>query len=107
MVRPFHFAGGVLAVSSGTEWVDRARRIEALGYTSLVTGDHFNPWLLAIVPALTAAANATTTLRVASTVFANDFRHPAMLAKEAATIDVLSGGRLDFGIGAGYNKQRV
>jgi probable F420-dependent oxidoreductase len=60
---------------------------------------------MACGPLLTAAAKATTTLRIGSYVYNNDFRHPAVLAKEAATIDVLSGGRLELGVGAGYHKE--
>jgi probable F420-dependent oxidoreductase len=67
--------------------------------------DHFERRIFEPGPALTALALATSTLRVASIVFDNDFRHPALLAKEAATIDVLTGGRLEFGIGAGWHKQ--
>ena len=68
-----------------------------------MVADHYlNPF--APVPALMAAAEATTTLRVGCTVFANDFRHPALLAKEAATIDVLTDGRFEFGLGAGWLK---
>jgi probable F420-dependent oxidoreductase len=55
--------------------------------------------------ALTAAAAATTTLRVGCTVFANDFRHPAVLAKEAVTLDFLSDGRFELGLGAGWIKR--
>jgi probable F420-dependent oxidoreductase len=90
--------------ASQIEWAENARRIEALGYDTLLMADHFNLDLYAPIPALTAAALATTTLRVGTTVFANDFRHPAMLAKETATIDVLSDGRLEVGIGAGWKK---
>jgi probable F420-dependent oxidoreductase len=70
----------------------------------LVTGDHFGPNFFGAIPALLAAALATTRLRVACTVFDNDFHHPASLAKDAATVDVLSGGRFEFGIGAGWFK---
>jgi len=70
----------------------------------LVVPDHFRDHL-APVPALTAAALATTRLRVGSLVFSNDFRHPAVLAKEAATIDVLSGGRFELGLGAGWLRE--
>jgi probable F420-dependent oxidoreductase len=86
------------------EWADGARRLESEGYDTLIIGDHFSPTLLAPVPALLAAALATTRLRVACTVFDNDFRHPGALAKEVATADVLSGGRFEFGIGAGWQK---
>lgn len=100
-VRPFRFGVTAPTPSAGTDWVERARRVEQLGYSILVVPDHFRDHL-APVPALTAAALATTRLRVGSLVFSNDFRHPAVLAKEAATIDVLSGGRFELGLGAGW-----
>ncbi len=87
---------------SGDDWTALARRAEALGYSVLLIPDHLGRQL-APIPALTAAALATTTLRVGSYVFANDYRHPLMLAREAATLDVLSGGRFELGIGAGWN----
>jgi len=101
--RAFRFGGGLFWADSAADWADGARRLESLGYDTLVIGDHFSRQF-APIPALLAAASATTTLRVTCTVFDNDFRHPAALAKEAATLDVLSGGRLEFGIGAGWNK---
>ncbi len=88
---------------SRQDWIDSVRRIEELGYSVLTIADHF-PERLGIVAALMAAADATTQLRVASWVFCNDFRHPAVLYKEAATIDLLSDGRLELGIGAGWLK---
>lgn len=78
-----------------------ARKAEDLGVAVLTVADHLDDQL-APVAALMAAADATTTLRVGSLVFANDYRHPAVLAKEAATVDRLSGGRLEFGLGAGW-----
>jgi probable F420-dependent oxidoreductase len=89
---------------SATAWAEQARRVEAWGYDAIGIGDHFSPGTLAAVPALMAAAAATSTLRVTCTVFDNDYRHPALLAKEAATIDLLGDGRLEFGIGAGWQK---
>lgn len=80
-----------------------AQRVEALGYDSLVIPDHFGQ-RMAIAPALVLAAHATTRLRVGSFVYDNDFRHPALLAQEIATIDLLTDGRFDFGIGAGWLK---
>jgi probable F420-dependent oxidoreductase len=103
MTRPFRFGGGLFTATSAAEWAEKARRLEAAGYDTLFTGDHFAPFL-APVPALLAAAMATTRLRVSCTVFDNDFHHPAALAKEVATADMLSGGRFEFGIGAGWNK---
>ena len=103
MVRPFRFAAYAYQAASRREWEETARRAEALGYATLVMPDHFlNP--LTPVPALAAAAAVTTTLRVGSIVFANDYRHPALLAKEAATLDLLSDGRFELGIGAGWHQ---
>ncbi len=114
MPRPFRFSVQSFSANSGSEWRDRARRIEALGYDALYVADHFlgaGPALaatrhphqkLAAVPAIAMAAAATSTLRVGCRVFCNDYRHPVMLAKEVATLDVLSDGRIDFGIGAGW-----
>jgi probable F420-dependent oxidoreductase len=100
-IRPFRFGVTAPTPSGGTNWAERARRVEHLGYSMLVVPDHFRDHL-APVPALVAAALATTRLRVGSLVFSNDFRHPAVLAKEAATIDVLSGGRFELGLGGGW-----
>jgi probable F420-dependent oxidoreductase len=87
--------------SSFEQLAERARRVEAAGYSTLLLSDHF--WdVLAPLPAAMAAAAATTTLRIGTSVLANDFRHPAALAKEIATIDVLSGGRFELGYGAGW-----
>lgn len=84
------------------EWAANARRAEDLGYDVLLIPDHLGRQL-SPVAALTAAAAATSRLRVGSFVFANDFRHPLVLAREVATLDWLSGGRFEFGIGAGWN----
>ena len=72
-----------------------------MGYTTLYLPDHFNDQL-GVIAALMAAADATTKLRTGSLVFDNDYRHPVVLAKEAATLDLLSDGRLDLGVGAGW-----
>ncbi len=101
MARKFRFGVQAWRAADGAEWAAKARRIEDLGYSTLLIPDHFDDQL-APVPALAAAAAATSTLRLGTLVFDNDFRHPAVLAKEAATIDVLSGGRLEFGLGAGW-----
>lgn len=82
------------------EWVSKARRIESLGYATVVMPDGLR-YSLAPLPALAAAATATSTLRVGTYVIANDFRNPVLLAKEAATVDLLSGGRFELGLGAG------
>ncbi len=105
-MRPFRFvvtAGTprFRAAPPGSAWTALARRAEELGYDGLYVTDHLGRQLSPI-PAMTAAAVATTGLRVGSFVFANDFRHPLLLAREAATVDVLSDGRLDLGMGAGW-----
>lgn len=105
LTRPFRFGTGLFKASSAREFADGARRIESLGYDVFVVPDHFHTDGLGPVAALLAAANATQSLRVGSTVFDNDFRHPALLAKEAATLDLLSEGRLEFGLGAGWKKK--
>src|SRR5947207_13944692 len=89
---------------SAEHWREVARRAEGLGYDTLLMPDHITDQL-APMPALAAVAAATTTLRVGSFVFDNDYRNPVMLAKEATTLDLLSDGRLEFGIGAGWNKR--
>jgi len=103
-VRPFRFGVVAATAPSAAAWRETARRAEALGYATLLVPDHLGGQL-APVPALAAAATATTTLRVASQVFANDFRHPVILAKEAATLDLLSDGRFELGLGAGWLRE--
>jgi len=99
--RPFRFTIQASRLPHPDALVPLARKAEDLGVAVLTVADHLDDQL-APLAALMAAADATTTLRVGSLVLANDYRHPVMLAKEAATIDVLSGGRLEFGIGAGW-----
>jgi len=82
-------------------WADTARKVEDLRWSTLVMPDHFGDQL-AVGPALAAAAEATSILRLGALVFGNDYRHPVVLAKEMATLDVLSGGRMELGIGAGW-----
>jgi probable F420-dependent oxidoreductase len=86
---------------TGDDWAAAARRYESLGFSTLMLRDHFDQQLGPIV-AMTAAACATETLRVGCLVFANDYRHPLVLAKELLTLDRLSGGRVEVGIGAGW-----
>ena len=101
--RPFAF--GIQSSSppemTATAWRNLARKVEDLGYQRLTVSDHLDDQL-APIAALMAAADATTTLRVGALVFCNDYRHPAVLAKEAATLDVLSDGRFEMGLGAGW-----
>lgn len=101
MARPFRFGYGLFFTDTPAQWIEQARKAEALGYSTFSIPDHFQKQF-APVPALMAVAATTSVLRVGSFVFDNDFRHPALLAKEAATIDFLSGGRFEFGIGAGW-----
>jgi len=100
---PFRF--GVQCSSppdiTATHWRDLARKVEDLGYYRLTVSDHLDDQL-SPVAALMAAADATSTLRVGALVFCNDYRHPAVLAKEAATLDILSEGRFELGMGAGW-----
>jgi probable F420-dependent oxidoreductase len=106
--RPFRF--GVLgeSVRSAADLVDTARRAEGAGYVTFLMRDHFieEPFghQLAPVTALATVAAATKTLRVGSLVICNDYRHPAVLAKEVATLDLLSGGRFELGLGAGFSQ---
>jgi probable F420-dependent oxidoreductase len=99
--RPFRFGVHSSNAADGAAWVAAARRIESLGFSTLFLRDHFDDQL-APIAAMTAAACATTSLRVGCLVFDNDYRHPLVLAKELATLDVLSGGRVEIGIGAGW-----
>lgn len=99
--RGFRFGVQVSKETSAKGWAELARRTEAAGYEVLTMPDHFTDQL-APIPALMAAASATSTLRVGALVFDNDYKHPVVLAKELATIDLLSDGRLDIGLGAGW-----
>jgi probable F420-dependent oxidoreductase len=98
--RAFRFGVVTALAGSAEEWTAKARRTESLGYSTLVTPDRLQ-YTLAPMPALAAAAVATRSLRVGTYVIANDFRNPVLLAKEAATLDLVSGGRLELGIGIG------
>jgi probable F420-dependent oxidoreductase len=103
MMRPFRFAVQLSAAADGKAWRALARQVEDLGYSTLYMPDHFDDQWAPLV-GLTAAAEATTSLRVGSLVFDNDYRHPVELAKEIATLSVLSEGRVEFGLGAGWMK---
>ncbi len=98
---PFRFGVQLSKADSAEAWRTTARKIEDLGYSSLFIPDHFEDQYGPLV-ALTVAAEATTTLRVGSLVFGNDYRHPVVLAKEVASLDLFSGGRVEFGLGAGW-----
>jgi probable F420-dependent oxidoreductase len=107
--RPFRFGVVGESIRSGGQLLATARRAEDLGYSTLLLRDHFvgEPFghQLAPMVALMAAASATRTLRIGTQVLDNDYRHPVLLAKEAATLDLLSGGRLELGIGAGWLRE--
>ncbi|NUU23529.1 MAG: TIGR03621 family F420-dependent LLM class oxidoreductase [Streptomycetaceae bacterium] len=114
-VQPFRFAVQATQATSAKEWRDVARSVQDLGYSTLFLADHYlgpgpaqrkagwPPQYLAPVPAMASAAAYTETLRIGCRVFCVDYHVPAVLAKEAATLDLLSDGRLEFGIGAGWS----
>ena len=97
----FRFALQVSKADSAQAWRSLARRAEDLGYSTLYVPDHLDDQWSPMV-ACAVAAEATSTLRVGTLVLDNDFRHPVVLAKEAATLDILTEGRFEFGIGAGW-----
>jgi probable F420-dependent oxidoreductase len=102
-VKPFSFIADDYSATSGLEVAERARRAEALGVTTFALADHLVD-MLAPIPYLATVAAATERLRVSAFVHNNDLRHPAILAKDLATLDVLSDGRLDVALGAGWNR---
>src|SRR5260370_39053988 len=99
-MKPFRFGVQVSQVDSASQWRDKARKLEDLGFSTLFMPDHFGQEL-APLPAMAMAAAHTTTLRVGSLVLDNDYKHPAILAKAAATIDLLSNSRPEHDSGAG------
>ncbi len=102
--RRFRFGLKVRTTSDGESLAEAARRAEGLGYDALLVSDHpTHPQLGPIATAM-ALACATTSARIGSSVVANDFRHPVLLAKEFATLDVLSGGRAELGLGTGWKQ---
>ena len=115
-MRPFRFAVQATKATSAAEWQQLARKVEDLGYSTLFAADHYlgpGPAArataqpvqhLAPIAALATAAAVTSTLHVGCRVFCIDYHHPAVLAKEAATLDLLSDGRLEFGVGAGWSE---
>ena len=100
-MRPFRFGVNVRDAPSRAEWVDKARKVEDLGYAALTVPDHLAT-MLAPIPAVVSAAEATKRLRVGTNVLNNDLRHPVLVAREAATVDLLTDGRFDLGLGAGH-----
>src|SRR5262249_11426716 len=103
MSRPFRFGVVAAFALSRSAWVDLARRAEELGYSTLLITDRTSMGPLARIPALAVAASVTTSLRVGSYVFCNGYRHPVLLAREAASLDLLSDGRFELGLGAGVS----
>lgn len=103
MTKPFRFAVQTHMAESGKAWREKARHIESLGYSTLYLPDHFGDQWGPMV-AMTIAAEATETLKVGTLVFDNDYRHPVVLAKEMATLDLATEGRVEFGLGAGWMK---
>lgn len=106
MVHPRRFRFGLKfrAAADGAALAALARRAETLGYSTILVSDHPTHPQLAPLTAAAALACATTRLRIGSSVLANDFRHPVVLAKEVATLDVISGGRVELGLGTGWKK---
>lgn len=102
-MRPFQFLAAASEVVGGRELAARARLAESIGYHGLIIPDHLIDQL-APIPALATIAVATERLRLVTFVLNNDLRHPAVLAQDLATLDLLSDGRLDIGIGAGWNR---
>src|SRR5205814_7501807 len=88
-MKPFRFGVSVRSAGSRAEWEDKARKLEALGYATLTVPDHLAE-MIAPIPALVSAAAVTKTLRIGAAVLNNDFRHPVLLAREAATVDLLT-----------------
>ena len=104
MTRPFRFIAPMPRLTQPIErWRGALRRIEDLGFSTVCVSEHLtHGWTMEPLTVMTAAADATTTLRVLSLVLSNDFRHPVLLHKAIATLDVLSRGRVELGIGAGW-----
>ena len=101
-MHPFRFGIQCRGPADAAGWRALARKVEDLGWSTLTVADHLDD-ALAPIPALMAAADATTALRIGTMVLANDYRHPVVVAKEAATLDVLTGGRFELGLGAGWS----
>jgi probable F420-dependent oxidoreductase len=102
-MRPFRFGVQIVTATGRRDWQEKARHAEALGFDVLHVADHLSDTFPPLA-ALCTAADATERLRVGTFVVNNDFRHPVVLAREAATIDLLTDGRLELGLGAGHMK---
>lgn len=104
LMRLFRFGVSIWGAASRREWRDKARRAEAAGFDVLLVADHLDDGMFPPLLPLVTAADATEALRVGTLVVNNDFRHPVLLAREAATVDLLTDGRLELGLGAGHMK---
>jgi probable F420-dependent oxidoreductase len=102
MERKIRFATQSGGQPTGAEWLARARRLEDIGYATLSMPDHMVGGAWSNLPALGAAAAVTNRLRLGNLVLDNDFRNPVVLAREFATLDVISNGRVEIGVGAGW-----
>jgi probable F420-dependent oxidoreductase len=100
--RPFRFGLQVSGADSPDAWAEKARHAENLGFDTILMGDHLIDGLFSPMVSLCAMADATSRLHVGTLVLNNDFRHPALLAREAATLHYLTNGRFELGIGAGH-----
>ncbi len=99
--RPFRFGFQTRHAPGGRAWRELARKVEGIGFSTLFLPDHFEEAWSPTVP-LTVAVESTTTLRVGALVYDNDYRHPLVLARDVAAMDLLSEGRVEFGLGAGW-----
>jgi probable F420-dependent oxidoreductase len=107
MTMTHRFRFGVLAARKVTrqEWQEKVRGIADAGFSTLLMTDHLGDDRLSPLPALVSAADAAPSLRVGTIVLNNDLRHPAVLAKDVATIDILTDGRFELGLGAGWEHE--
>src|ERR1700756_2848533 len=102
MLHSFRFGVNTTTIQSRATWQDRARRLEAEGWSTVLVPDHLGG--VSPCAPLVSAADVTTDLRVGNLVVNNDFFHPVRLAQEAATVDLLTDGRLELGLGSGWNE---
>jgi probable F420-dependent oxidoreductase len=104
MGRPFRFGVQLSSLPVG-DWVRRVRDIEALGYSTLFVPDHFSAATWDPTTLLAGVAAVTERLKVGTLVYGVDYRHPVVYARQAATLQALSGGRHEFGLGAGWMRE--
>ncbi|MGH9026982.1 MAG: TIGR03621 family F420-dependent LLM class oxidoreductase [Acidimicrobiia bacterium] len=102
--RNFRFGVQTGGAESAKEWSEKVHKVEELGYSTLFMPDHFIDTPFAPMVGIALAAEATTTLRVGHLVLGNDYKHPAVVAKEVATLDLATNGRVECGLGAGWMK---